>query len=223
MPKHPLSKAKDDAYYSMIRWDIIDLIPEGRFRVLDVGCGAGATLKKLKETGKAAEVWGIEINGRYEKELENALDGFYIGDVEKIGTRLQDGYFDYILFGDVLEHLFEPAKVIRQYQKYLKDNGRIIACIPNIKYFRVLSDLIMFDRFNYRGAGVLDSTHIRFFTKREIIKMFEGEGLRICRMYDKIGLPWLCHRVVWDGLPVMSFLTAQYLLTARKADADQEL
>jgi len=218
-----LSRIKDDRYYSTIRWDIIDLIPEGRHKVLDVGCGAGSTLKKLKETGKALEIWGVEVNAMYAKELEKALNGFFMGDAETHGHHFENRYFDYIIFGDVLEHLYDPKKTVRRYKNYLKDDGFIIASVPNLKYFRILIDLILFDRFEYRDTGILDNTHLRFFTKKEIVKIFEDEGFRICRIYDKIGLPLLCNGVVRDMLPAVSFFTYQYLLKTRKASVDRVL
>jgi SAM-dependent methyltransferase len=126
MSKIELYTEKDKNYFSIIRWNIIDLIPEGNHRVLDVGCGNGANLKKLKELGKASEVFGIEINEDVAENLSQDLDKIIIGDIESIEPQFNENYFDYIIFADILEHLINPDKILNQYKKLLKDEGYII-------------------------------------------------------------------------------------------------
>ena len=145
MSKIQLYIKKDKSYFSNIRWNIIDLIPDGNHRVLDVGCGDGVTLKKIKELGKASEIYGIEINEGIAENLSQDFDKFVIGDIEMMETQFNENYFDYIIFADILEHLINPSKILNQYKKLLKDDGYIIASIPNIKYFSILSRLIIFD------------------------------------------------------------------------------
>ncbi len=173
--KAELYRNKDEGYSSNIRWDMIQMISAGNHKILDVGCGAGHTLKKLKELGKANETVGIEINEQVTQDLSDTLDRLYVGDVETIDLPPTEKYFDYILFGDVLEHLIDPRRVLHIYKSLLRDDGYIIASIPNIKHYNVLLRLIFFDEFQYTDAGLLDSSHLRFFTKKEILKMFTDE------------------------------------------------
>jgi 2-polyprenyl-3-methyl-5-hydroxy-6-metoxy-1,4-benzoquinol methylase len=177
--KAELYRNKNEAYSSLIRWDMIRLIPTGNHKFLDVGCGAGYTLKKLKELGKANEIVGIETNEQVTKGLSDTLDRLCIGDVETIELPRTEKYLDYILFGDVLEHVINPWRVLHRYKSVLRDNGYIIASIPNIKNYNVLIRLIFFDEFQYTDAGILDSSHLRFFTKLEIVKMFKDEKLQV--------------------------------------------
>lgn len=84
-------------------------------------------------------------------------------------------FFDYIIFADVLEHLYNPQKVLENVKEYLKDDGYVLSTIPNVMHFSVVKQLIN-GRWTYEEAGILDKTHIRFFTKDEIIKLFDKSG-----------------------------------------------
>lgn len=221
MSKIELYIKKDKSYFSNIRWNIIDLIPDGNHRVLDVGCGDGVTLKKIKELGKASEIYGIEINEGIAENLSQDFDKFVIGDIEMMETQFNENYFDYIIFADILEHLINPSKILNQYKKLLKDDGYIIASIPNIKYFSILSRLIIFDEFEYVDAGILDRSHLRFFTKKEIKKMFRHENLRIINIEPNF---WWPIKIIDDRffkilsklLPFRSFFTIQYIIKAKQ-------
>jgi 2-polyprenyl-3-methyl-5-hydroxy-6-metoxy-1,4-benzoquinol methylase len=158
---------------------MIQLIPAGNHKILDVGCGAGHTLKKLKELSKANETVGIEINEHVTQDLSDTLDRLYVGDVERIDLPHTENNFDYILFGDVLEHLIDPRRVLHRYKSLLRDDGYIIASIPNIKHYGTLLRLIFFDEFQYADNGILDRSHLRFFTKKEILKMFTDEKFEV--------------------------------------------
>jgi 2-polyprenyl-3-methyl-5-hydroxy-6-metoxy-1,4-benzoquinol methylase len=168
-----------NAYYSTTRWEIIKLIPSGSHKILDVGCGVGSTSRQLKELGKANEIVGIEINEEVARDSSDAIDKLHIGDVETMDIPYPEKYFDYILLADVLEHLIDPRGVLHKCKSLLLDDGYIIATFPNIKHYNVLIRMILFDEFRYSDAGILDRTHLRFFTKKEIIKMFQDEQFEL--------------------------------------------
>lgn len=222
MTKEDMYNDKHDIYYSGIRWDIIDLIPEGNHRILEVGCGAGNTLLKLKEIHKAQEIYGLEMNEGIAQAHIKDVDRVIVGDVEKIDPPFPDEFFDYIIFGDVLEHLIEPKKILKKYAKYLKMDGMIVASIPNIKNYTVLFDLIVRDKFEYRDSGILDRTHLRFFTRKEIINMFRRANLDISVIRSNLSFPLnivdakLCHFISRHRLPGSSFFTIQYIVCAKR-------
>ena len=95
--------------------------------------------------------------------------------------------FDYIIFGDVLEHLHDPLRTIRYCRRFLKSGGCIIASIPNVMHISVMQKLLNGD-FTYTDDGLLDKTHIHLFTLNEIVKMFQAGGYAIREM-EAIGLP----------------------------------
>jgi len=218
MSKNELYLEKDKTYFSYIRWDIINQVPEGNHRILDVGCGAGATLLKLKELGKASEIFGIEINEDIAGKLSPLLNGIIIGDIESIKLPFNEKYFDYILFGDILEHLINPDKILNQYKALLKDDGFIIATIPNIKHFNILLRLIILDEFKYVDEGILDKSHLRFFTKKEMENLFMRNKFKIVEInpiiYGRIKI--LKNLFRNKILPGGSFFALQYLIKARK-------
>ncbi|MDI6604607.1 MAG: glycosyltransferase [Thermoanaerobacteraceae bacterium] len=167
-------------YYFFERPEILTKVPLEAKHVLDVGCGAGALGLELKNR-RNTEVVGIEINKDISKIAEKNLDKVITTDVENLDLEYPECYFDVIILGDVLEHLKEPWLLLEKLKKYLNENGLIIASIPNINHISIILKLLTGD-FNYEDAGLLDKTHLRFFTKNTILKMFERSGLSILNM-----------------------------------------
>lgn len=209
-------------YYFNIRWQIVNIIPVANHKILDIGCGSGATLKKLKELGKASEIHGIEINEEVVKDSD-ICDKIITGDIESMTLPYTEKYFDYIIFADVLEHLYDPEKTLNKCKNLLKDDGFVIATIPNIKYFTTLIKLILFDEFEYKDSGILDRTHLRFFTKKSIKKLFHDCGFRVVQVDSNIYIPIKSldnsiynNKTFSELCPGSSFITMQYIIKALK-------
>jgi ubiquinone/menaquinone biosynthesis C-methylase UbiE len=179
MSKEDIYKEKNNNYYSLIRHDLIQMIEGNGNKILDVGCGEGQTGWFLKKSGKAREVVGIELNEDVAKRAESRLDEVIHGDVEKLALSFQIEYFDYIILADVIEHLIDPWRVIKQLSVFLSREGFLAVSIPNIGYWRVLRDLILFDKWEYQDEGILDKAHLRFFTKRSMIEMMNKAGFEV--------------------------------------------
>lgn len=182
---NPLTQGQPDYYFSIARKEIID--PIFRYsipteRILEIGCAGGATGKLLKERCNVKEYVGVEISENAGILARQFLDNVIIADVEKVDLErdygIKKGYFDLILCLDVLEHLYNPWDVLASLQEYLKDDGYLIASIPNIQNITIINNLIN-GKWEYEKAGILDATHLRFFTRDGIQKMFEGAGLHI--------------------------------------------
>ncbi len=168
----------DISYYTHARSEIIDLIkddPEAEIHVLEIGCGAGATLAKIKYLWPNAVVKGIELDGNVVDLGKHYLD-IIEGNVETIEMPYEKGYFDYIIFADVLEHLFDPDKTLQKVIPYLKEHGCILTSIPNIMHVSVLLPLLH-GNFDYQDAGILDRTHVRFFTLNSVLNMMQRNNL----------------------------------------------
>jgi SAM-dependent methyltransferase len=167
-------------YYGDPRPDVQRLVePAGR-RILDVGCGEGALGAELKAAG-AAEVTGIEITGPAADGAATRLDRLVRGDVRDAPLPFEPGEFDYMIFADVLEHLPDPEQVLTRLRPYLRDDGRIVVSVPNMRFLPVLLKLI-FDRWSYTDAGVRDRTHLRIFTRRSFVRMLRSQGLVVERL-----------------------------------------
>ncbi len=159
-----------EGYYSQSRTDIEQLIPQNAKRILDIGCGEGILGKRLLSKG-AEEVVGIEIVPEVSKKAQKNLTRVICGDIEKIELPFDKGYFDCIILADILEHLKDPLSTLKKLRPYLCSDGIVVASIPNVRFFLVINMLVE-GRWQYSDSGVLDRTHLRFFTKKEMEDLF---------------------------------------------------
>jgi 2-polyprenyl-3-methyl-5-hydroxy-6-metoxy-1,4-benzoquinol methylase len=174
-----LYRQKDTSYYGYPCEELVQLIDSSGIRVLDVGCGAGATGSKLLRDGKARWVTGIELMPEQGEIARSVLNEVCIGDIEEMSFNWSAGYFDCFVFGDVLEHVGDPWALLRRLRPFLANNGIVVASIPNVKHWPVLLNLILHDDWQYAESGVLDITHLRFFTRRTSIRMFSETGYSV--------------------------------------------
>jgi 2-polyprenyl-3-methyl-5-hydroxy-6-metoxy-1,4-benzoquinol methylase len=168
---------------------MIEMIPPGS-RVLETGCANGRFSKVLSEYG--CRIVGVEIDPGAAAQASKFCEQVIVGNLEdpKLLEQLPGG-FDVILFGDVLEHLAKPWEVLRTVRSRLNPGGCVVASIPNVAHWDVRMDLLR-GNFNYQYDGLLDSTHLRFFTRRTIWSMFEQAGYRIINSSRATTLPaWI--------------------------------
>ena len=111
-------------------------------------------------------------------KAETRLDRVIVGSAE-IELPFAEESFDCIIFNDVLEHLVDPWMAVNRFARTLRKGGCMVASIPNVRYFRVLKALVQDKTWVYADKGVLDRTHLRFFTKKTIPGLFEPAGLHI--------------------------------------------
>ena len=211
-----MRKEQNPEYYVSVREDLIQLIPAQAKKVLEVGCAAGMTGKALRERG-FEEIIGIEINGEVAQSGKSYYHQLIVGDVEKVNLPVHQEHFDCILYGDVLEHLVDPWRVLKEHHAFLKKGGAIICSIPNIRHYRVLKKLILRGKWEYVGDGVLDRTHLRFFTLDSIQRMFDEAGFEVKELVRRrSGASWLrwINRIV--GRRLEEFLVRQYIVVAIK-------
>ncbi len=146
--------------------------------VLEVGCATGYISEKLKENG--CNVVGIEINPEAADVAKKHCDSLIVGDIELLESLpLEENYFDVILFGDVIEHSKNPSNVLSKMKKYLKEEGQIVVSVPNIANIGIRLQLFFLGRFDYGDWGILDRTHLRFFTLKTFKQVIKDAGFRI--------------------------------------------
>lgn len=161
---------KEKGYFSHIRKDIISFIGTSKDQtILEIGAGTGATLLELKNKGVAKIIMGfdiVDVNQNKER-----FDSFIIGNIEQENLPLELDFFDSILLPDVLEHLVEPQKTIQKLIPHLKREGHFYISLPNIRNFEVFYKIFIKGSFEYTDEGIFDKTHIRFFCKKDMLKL----------------------------------------------------
>ena len=180
MAEYPAEKPS--SYYRDPRQVLAQLIEAGPNRVLDVGCGEGRTGAALKASGRAAEVVGVEKNSVIAAIAQSHIDRVICADIEGLELPFAPGRFDYIVLADVLEHLVNPWTVVERLAELLREGGHIIASVPNVRHWRVVLPLILRGRWRYGPDGVLDDTHLRFFTRKSIVELFASSDLVLKRI-----------------------------------------
>ena len=197
----------------------MQMIPPGARHILDVGCGVGnlgAAIKK--KIDPSIEVIGIELNAEAAEKAGKNLDRVFTGNVEAIELPFEKGYFDCIVYGDVLEHLLYPWKLLKKHRLLLKPGGYVVASIPNVAHYRIIKGLRRRE-WNYQEAGILDETHLRFFTIKTIRKMFQDAGFKImavdyaiCGSKVKKAINRIFKNCIIDSI------AEQYLIAAQKVE-----
>ena len=166
-----------DAYYANTRADIVDALPRPVGSVLDVGCGSGGVGAGLRRAG-ATRLTGIEVVPEQAELARAHYDHVVAAPVEEALAQL-DGPFDTILCLDVLEHLVDPEPVLQALLAVAAPGGRLHISIPNARHFTLLRDLLFRGTFGYTEYGHRDVTHLRWYTRRDLIALVSRCGWQV--------------------------------------------
>jgi 2-polyprenyl-3-methyl-5-hydroxy-6-metoxy-1,4-benzoquinol methylase len=168
-------------YYVQTRPEMLRYIPGRVRRAVDVGCAAGGFGVQIKARF-GAEVWGLENNAEQARHAAQVLDRVLVGDALENLASLPDLYFDVAVCNDVLEHMVEPQQFLSALRAKMTGTGCVVASIPNLRYFPALRRIVVNADFPSEPEGIFDSTHLRFFTRKSMIRLFETAGYRIERI-----------------------------------------
>lgn len=166
------------AYYTNARPEIQELVPSASKSVLDVGCGEGLFGLGLKQK-HGCIVWGIEPDKKAASIAINNLDQVFDAVFEEAIPQLNGEKFDTICFNDVLEHMPDPWQCLRQARNILNNNGTIIASLPNVLYYHTFFNILIDKDWKYEQEGIMDKTHLRWFTQKSLRRMFEDCGYKV--------------------------------------------
>ncbi len=167
-------EGKPAGYYAQERADIVALLPGPLGRVLDVGCGEGGAAAALRAAG-ARWISGIELHGPAAERAALVYDEVVAGRAEESLGRLS-GSFDTVLLYDVLEHLADPASFLHDLLAVVTPGARAHVSIPNARHWTLLRDLLVRGTFGYTEAGHRDATHLRWFTRSDLVALLTGSG-----------------------------------------------
>lgn len=183
--------------------------------VLDVGCAAGVLSRRMKLNG--CNVVGIEFDIKSAKKAQNYCEDIIIGNVESLELEKKyENYFDSIVFADVLEHLIDPLVVLQRFKDYLKDDGYIIISVSNVANWRMRMKLL-FGNFDYEDRGLLDYSHLRFFTLKTVRKLVSDADFEIVNLDVSLkGIKKLTRVIHYISLIWPNLFAYQFLVVAKK-------
>ncbi len=174
--------AKPAAYFSNARTDFVDRLPhDPTAAVLEIGCGNGATGALALSEGRCGRYVGVELHEVVAQEARGVLTEVISGNVETLSFDWLPASFDALILSEVLEHLVEPADVVRRLSEFVRPGGLLLASSPNIAHWRVIRELTM-GRFGPADRGVFDNTHLRWFTPATFASLFERAGFTVEEM-----------------------------------------
>lgn len=168
---------KPPGYYSQTRADLVELLPRPLGRVLDVGCAEGGAAAPLRAAG-AERLVGVEIDPPSAERARAVYDEVHVGPAQEVVPGLA-GPFDTILLYDSLEHMPDPAQLLGALAAVASPGARLHVSVPNARHWSLLRDLALRGTFGYAEAGHRDSTHLRWFTRRDLATTLEDAGWRV--------------------------------------------
>jgi 2-polyprenyl-3-methyl-5-hydroxy-6-metoxy-1,4-benzoquinol methylase len=171
-----MSDPKPSSYFEQSRPELVAALPAQLGRVLDVGCGAGGVGRAIR--ARATSLTGIELDGDAAARAREAYDDVRVGAVEDVLGGL-DGAFDTILAYDVLEHLVDPARVLRELRRHAAPGALLHVSVPNARHWSLVRDLVLRGTFGYTEVGHRDTTHLRWLTPHDLRTLLESAAWRV--------------------------------------------
>ena len=211
-----LEKEKS-GYFDLVRTDVLKLLPTAKkwMSILEVGCGDGLTLEYLKNNYAVELTTGVEIEPDAATRARERVDRVINCSADVMENEFAAGEFDLIMCLDVLEHLYDPWKVLRDLESKLQPGGFVLASIPNVQHWSVVRKLVA-GKWNYTKAGLMDETHIRFFTEKTIHQLFKQAHLAVLKCKGQMGTDIKILDTITLRL-FHGFFSYQYFVLAQKA------
>lgn len=218
MPRHDLSHPSDALRYSATRDELGPYVPRNAERVLDVGCGVGGFGVTLRNLVPRAELWGVEPVEEAADEARRVYDRVLTGLFPDDGHDLPAGHFDAVFMLDVLEHMVDPEAALRAARSLLAPGGVLVASIPNVRHWDVWWPLVRHGTWTYTETGLMDRTHLRWFTRSSIAELFAEAGWDLVSL-DGINrsepVGWKAKAVARLARRSEDFFFVQYAVVAR--------
>lgn len=166
---------KHESYYQGARPEVAPFLPDHYTRVLEIGCGNGAFRQLMTAD---CEYWGVEPMESAAREADQRLHKVIHGTFEVAYPQLPDHYFDLVICNDVIEHLPDHEDFLRKIKDKMTPGGQLIGSVPNVRYYKNLFAVVVKKDWRYTAKGILDSTHLRFFTRKSLLRSFRANGFQ---------------------------------------------
>lgn len=226
-------------YYGNVNPTLLQSVDLSATQICEFGCGAGALARAIKtRLAHPVHYVGVEIAAEELAKANDVLDVGLVRNLDQIkdwqtdfemAQALPAGHFDHVIFGDVLEHLYEPERVLRQAVRCLKPQGKALVCIPNVQHWSVWLQLLR-GSWPRQSSGLFDRTHIRWFALADMVALLQGQGLVVERVIPRIFdaekgqalIESLMPAAQLAGVPTEKFRQLsqplQYVLVGRKSE-----
>jgi 2-polyprenyl-3-methyl-5-hydroxy-6-metoxy-1,4-benzoquinol methylase len=171
----------DSLHHDFAPEGLLKMIGVAPLEVLDVGCFCGGSGRWIKEQFPKARITGIEMIAKAAEIAAEAYDEVYVSKFEDVDTISWQGKFDAIIAADVLEHVYNPWAMLQRLKPLISQGGALYVSVPNIRNLNILMGLAK-GEWHYSSRGILDITHIRFFTKTQACEMLEQTGWKVSQV-----------------------------------------
>ena len=168
----------DLEYYQYLRTEMIQFLPKEYKKVLEIGCAEGVFSGNLNPN---SEIWGIELDEKSAEIAKKKMKYVLVGKYNQLYSELPENYFDLVICNDVIEHMEDHNFFFSSIKERIRVNGFLVASIPNVRHYKNLYELLIEKDWRYRDGGILDRTHLRFFTEKSIKRTLSKHGFVIER------------------------------------------
>ncbi len=179
-----------EAYFGTPRLALLDLLRGSSFTdVLEVGCGSGANLATIQMRFPDCATTGVELQPEAAKAASArvGVDRVLQGDVlDSASIAFPPDSFDLVVLSHVLEHFAQPEEVLARCKTWLRPGGRLLIALPNVRHASVLRQLVLEGDFRYHDAGILDRTHLRFYTRLSALRFIESQGFKVIQARGEV-------------------------------------
>jgi len=163
-------------YYKIMRPEMVQFLPSEYSKVLEVGCNVGNFRQFVS---KPCQYWGIEPLEEAANIAKNKIDKVLTGFYDEVASEIPDNSFDLVIACDVIEHIEQPWDFLKSIKRKMTVNASVVFSIPNVRYYGNLKELLCEKDWKYKDRGILDITHLRFFTEKSIIRLLNENGFEI--------------------------------------------
>ena len=167
--------------------DLLRIIPQSSNNIIEIGCSSGALAREFKKNLNHVNWIGVEIDASYAEFANRHCDRTIIANIDDCDLDFYKEFTDRDcwIFGDTLEHFKDPWAVLKSIRTVIPKNGSVVACIPNAQHWSLIVRLAIGD-FRYEDSGLLDRTHLRWFTRQSIIELFSTQGFKLVEGIPRI-------------------------------------
>lgn len=177
----PNSISGDTGYYKNGRQEMLAFLPANPRRLLDIGCGEGLFGAAVKQRFPGCETWGVEPVAEAAAQAATCNDRVMQVALENVDD-LPAGYFDVVVMNDVLEHMAWPLPALEAAKRVLSPDGTLVLSLPNVQFLLNVLDLVLRNEWRYQDSGILDRTHMRFYTTKSAKRLLEGAGFEVTQI-----------------------------------------